>query len=275
MAESQNWGADEMIMPQYYYGADYLGTDPKRNAGYNAWSKSVDAKLYSITHPNEQFAKIKSNYVDKGYPTIVGEFGANARSPELSGSDLDKHKKGRVLWHKDVVQAAKNYGLTPILWDMGNESNSYDNMTYLRRQTSKFGGTMGKVVDIDVINAMRSVYGLGNYVNNGVTHNENFMTNDSPEPPSSSSMEPSQSSSSATTDFATGKLPSVSQRLYMNGRLLLAIGSAKELCVFDLNGNQVAYVRTTSGRASLDITKLQQGIYIAKFGEQSLRISTK
>jgi hypothetical protein len=44
-------------------------------------------------HPQEQFAKMKTNYVDKGYPVIVGEFGTNVRSPELNGSDLNLHKQ--------------------------------------------------------------------------------------------------------------------------------------------------------------------------------------
>ncbi len=194
MTSEQNWGASEPIMPQYYYGNYQKASEPKRNAGYNAWAGSVDSKLGSIVHPQEQFAKMKTNYVDKGYPVIVGEFGANVRSPELSGNDLNLHKQGRVQWHKDVVSAAKQYGLTPILWDMGNESNSgYDNMAYIRRQSSP----VGKVLETDVINAMRSVYNLGNYVNTGVTHVEDFITGGGTEPASSSSVPASSSSTVA------------------------------------------------------------------------------
>ena len=75
-------------------------------------------------------------------------------------------------------------GSRPILWDMGNESNTgYDNMAYIRRQSAP----VGKVLETDVINAMRGVYGLGNYVNNGVTHVEDFITGGGTETQSSSS----------------------------------------------------------------------------------------
>ncbi|MCQ2063240.1 MAG: glycoside hydrolase family 5 protein, partial [Fibrobacter sp.] len=110
MYEEQDWGAGEAIIPQYFYGASYQGSDPKRNAGYNAWAKSVDDTYSNGAHTKEQFAKMKTNFVDKGYPVIVGEFGANIRTPDLSGSDLDKHKQGRIQWHKDVAQAAKSNG---------------------------------------------------------------------------------------------------------------------------------------------------------------------
>jgi len=197
MTSSQNWGCPNGdIQVQYYYGDYQKPSDPKHNAGYNCWANSIDKDQASIGFPNAQFAKMKSNYVDKGYPVIIGEFGSLYRSPELSGSDLELHRKGRIQWHKDVVTAAKNYGLTPIVWDMGNEGASYDNMAYIRRQTNKFGGPMGKVVEPEIINAMRGVYGLGTYVNKGVTHTERLIPGSTPVQSSSSSSTPAVSSSS-------------------------------------------------------------------------------
>ena len=198
MTSSQNWNCPNGdIQVQYYYGDYQKASDPKHNAGYNCWANSIDKDQAGIGFPNAQFAKMKSNYVDKGYPVIIGEFGSLYRSPELSGSDLELHRKGRIQWHKDVVTAAKNYGLTPIVWDMGNEGASYDNMAYIRRQTNKFGGPMGKVVEPEIINAMRGVYGLGTYVNKGVTHTERLIPGSTPIGNSSSSSTPAVSSSSS------------------------------------------------------------------------------
>ena len=215
-------------------------------------------------HPQEQFAKMKTNYVDKGYPVIVGEFGANVRSPELNGSDLNLHKQGRVQWHKDVVSAAKQYGLTPILWDMGNESNSnYDNMAYICRQSAP----VGKVLETDVINAMRGVYGLGNYVNNGVTHVEDFINGGNDAPASSSSVavssssEITQSSSSATIALPT-VLAGAQVKLHRDGNTLY--GSA-DIMLFDMNGNLVRSTNNVSaGQAQMQPHGLRQGIYVAK-----------
>ncbi len=206
MTKSDNWGCPNGdIQVQYYYG-DYLKPgDPTHNAGFNCWANAIDKDQASIGFPNAQFAKMKSNYVDKGYPVIIGEFGSLYRSPELSGSDLELHRKGRIQWHKDVVTAAKNYGLTPIVWDMGNEGASYDNMAYIRRQTNKFGGPMGKVVEPEIINAMRGVYGLGTYVNKGVTHTERLIPGSTPVQASSSSVVPASSSSVARSSSSTAK----------------------------------------------------------------------
>ena len=286
MTSQQDWGASEPIQPQYYYGNYQKSSEPKRNAGYNAWGGSIDSKLAGIGHPQEQFNKMKKNYVDKGYPVIVGEFGANVRSPELSGSDLNLHKQGRVQWHKDVVSAAKQYGLTPILWDMGNESNTnYDNMAYIRRQSSP----VGKLLETDVINAMRSVYNLGNYNNTGVTHVEDFITGGGNEPTSSSStiasssaVQPESSSSAIAQCDAQipecgwiDALPTVAGtnvEFYREGNTLY--GTAK-ISLFDMNGNLVRTSSNTSGKSTLQLQGIKQGLYIAKCGSKALKFIAK
>ena len=274
MTSQQDWGASEPIQPQYYYGDYQKSSEPKRNAGYNAWGGAVDSKLAGIEHPKEQFAKMKTNYVDKGYPVIVGEFGANIRTPELNGSDLNLHKQGRVQWHKDVVTAAKQYGLTPILWDMGNESNSgYDNMAYIRRQSSP----VGKVLETDVINAMRGVYGLGNYVNTGVTHVEDFIGGGSTTPTSSSSAVPASSSaiqpesSSSTTALRT-VVSATGVQLHREGNSLYGTG---KITLFDMNGNLVRTSGSSAGNTELQLQGLKQGLYIAKCGNKSLKFIAK
>ena len=306
MTSQQDWGASEPIQPQYYYGDYTKASEPKHNAGYNAWAGSVDSKLGSIVHPQEQFAKMKTNYVDKGYPVIVGEFGANVRSPELSGSDLNLHKQGRVQWHKDVVSAAKQYGLTPILWDMGNESNSnYDNMAYIRRQSSP----VGKVLEVDVINAMRGVYGLGNYENKGVTHVEDFIGGGTETQSSSSNGTDFKSSSSGTTpqssssvekncdammpecgwspeelckagfaEYCDGTaLPTVLARgsvnLHRDGNTLYGSGS---IMLFDMNGNLVRSTNSVSaGQSQMQLRGLRQGNYIAKCKNSVLQVQVR
>ena len=47
-------------------------------------------------------------------------------------------------------------------------------MDMIRRQTEPDGS----VFDKDVLNIMRHAYGLADYVNNGITHVDNFKTDD-------------------------------------------------------------------------------------------------
>jgi hypothetical protein len=115
---------------------------------------------------------MKTNFVDKGVPVIIGEFGANDRVGVLTGDNYAKHRKGRLAYYDAVMKLAKQNKVVPIAWDTGHEGEN--NMTIIRRQTEPDGS----VFDKDVLNIMRHAYGLTDYVNNGITHVENFKTDD-------------------------------------------------------------------------------------------------
>jgi hypothetical protein len=70
------------------------------------------------------------------------------------------------------MKLAKQNKVVPIAWDTGHEGEN--NMTIIRRQSAPDGS----VFDKDVLNIMRHAYGLDDYVNNGITHVENFKTDD-------------------------------------------------------------------------------------------------
>ena len=121
---------------------------------------------------DDQFGKMKTNFVDKGVPVIIGEFGANDRVGVLTGDKYAKHRKGRLAYYDYLMKSAKRNKVVPIAWDTGHEGEN--NMTIIRRQTEPDGS----VFDKDVLNIMRHAYGLTDYVNNGITHVENFKTDD-------------------------------------------------------------------------------------------------
>ena len=62
---------------------------------------------------------MKTQFVDKGIPVILGEFGAIRRS-NLTGSNLSLHLASRASYLKVVVQQPKANGMIPIYWDEGN-----------------------------------------------------------------------------------------------------------------------------------------------------------
>jgi endoglucanase len=70
-----------------------------------------------------QFGKMKTRFVDQGYPVILGEFGASRRSA-LTGATLAHHLAARAYYFQYVAQQAKNYGMVPFVWDNGNTGNN-------------------------------------------------------------------------------------------------------------------------------------------------------
>ncbi len=104
MEKDETWG--KMF---YYWGANYHSTtDTARNATYGE-----EADLDKL------FKSMKTQFVDKGIPVVLGEFGAIRRS-NLTGSDLTLHLDSRAFFLKTVVKQAKANGLLPFYWDAGN-----------------------------------------------------------------------------------------------------------------------------------------------------------
>lgn len=69
-----------------------------------------------------QFNKIKTSFVDKGYPVILGEYGVIRRTT-YSGDALMHHLNSRAYYLRYVTEQAKNYGLIPFYWDNGSTGN--------------------------------------------------------------------------------------------------------------------------------------------------------
>ena len=166
-----DWGAQ--VYPQYYWGTEDLATgeDIVHNCGYNAWAGAMGDPCTG-DRMDDQFGKMKTNFVDKGVPVIIGEFGANDRVGVLTGDKYAKHRKGRLAYYDYLMKSAKRNKVVPIAWDTGHEGEN--NMTIIRRQTEPDGS----VFDMEILNIMRHAYGLTDYVNNGITHVENFKTDD-------------------------------------------------------------------------------------------------
>lgn len=126
MSEDADWG--KMF---YYWGENYHSTvAPDRNA---TWGEEADLdRLFGIV--NEQF-------VQKGYPVILGEFGAYKRD---NVPDQALHEASVEYFNKYVVQASQQNGIIPFYWGIGQQIN---------RNT-------GEVIDQGVIDALLEGAGL-------------------------------------------------------------------------------------------------------------------
>jgi endoglucanase len=134
MSSDASWG--KMF---YYWGKDYHSkTDVTRNA---TWGEENDVEKY--------FGLMKTKFVDKGIPVILGEYHAMKRK-NLSGDNLALHLASVEYWHKYVTESAVRHGLIPYYWDI--------NMGLFNRST---GATLDRVV----LDAIMQGAGIGDNTN--------------------------------------------------------------------------------------------------------------
>lgn len=98
---------DRIILSVHYYTpSDFAIADSSSGWGYrNNWGTPED-----LAYLNTQFQKLKINFIDRGIPVIVGEYGV---------IEKDKDPASRILWFQSVCQTALNYHCCPIIWDNG------------------------------------------------------------------------------------------------------------------------------------------------------------
>jgi endoglucanase len=124
-----------MVEVHYYTPWQFCGMETDANWGKYAALWGTDYKQYAVgeledrwaTWGDEEyvktaFAKVKAKFVDKGYPVILGEYGAISRL-SLTGDALKHHLDSRAYYLKYITQQAKVYGMVPFYWDNGYSGN--------------------------------------------------------------------------------------------------------------------------------------------------------
>lgn len=87
------------------------------------------------------FAKLKSKYVDNGYPLYLGETGCSNRSNE-------RQKSFQKYYLEYVYKAAHDYCLTPILWDNGATTTGKESHGFFNHETGDYIGYAEEVVAV-------------------------------------------------------------------------------------------------------------------------------
>jgi aryl-phospho-beta-D-glucosidase BglC (GH1 family) len=120
-----------MIEVHYYSPPQFTGVweGPNGDEPFYFWGAanhvpSGTYKKYNCTwgeeaYVREQFQMMKEAFVDKGYPVILGEYGANWR--EFSNNSIQKkHDASLWLFHKTINEEAIKRGIIPYVWDINN-----------------------------------------------------------------------------------------------------------------------------------------------------------
>jgi hypothetical protein len=118
-----------MAEVHYYTPWNYTGMTKDESWGnqFFYWGKGFHSTTDTAHNPtwgeedtvDANFALMKKQFVDKGIPVIIGEFGTGIRTT-LTGDALKLHKDGRAYYFSYIVKQAAANGLIPFYWDTGS-----------------------------------------------------------------------------------------------------------------------------------------------------------
>jgi hypothetical protein len=113
IGEDQSWG--RMI---YYWGnGNHSTIEPDRNATFGEESEIIS-----------DYNKMKTAFVDKGIPVIMGEYGAYRRNGSNNVPlDLVKHEASVDYWTTFTTKEALARGIKPFWWDTGGALDRTNN----------------------------------------------------------------------------------------------------------------------------------------------------
>ena len=110
MTTDESWGK-----VAWYWGKDNHVAGSDRNS---TWGEEAYVK--------EQMQIMKKNFVDKGYPVVLGEYCVCEDRSNIAGVDKEKHQASQTLWNREVTREAKNAGCVPFFWETGGDISRRD-----------------------------------------------------------------------------------------------------------------------------------------------------
>lgn len=129
MEKDESWGK-----VFYYWGSGNHHSGSQHNA---TWGEESEMK--------SQLQKMKTNFVDKGYPVVIGEFGANWRDLSgLSAESQAKHDASIKAHYRELHRLCKEFGgMVPMTWDTNspNRQGTKGTMTIIERSKLSVYGT--------------------------------------------------------------------------------------------------------------------------------------
>jgi len=123
MNADQSWGT----MFYYWGSGNHSTTDTSRNS---TWGEEADMENY--------LGLMKTQFIDKGIPVIIGEYGAFRRTLQQSSSQK-LNNSSVEYYYRYFSKSTKLKGFITYCWDTGGI----------------FNFTTGKIVDAPIVNAIR------------------------------------------------------------------------------------------------------------------------
>ena len=117
-----------IVSVHYYLPPQFAIATPGTSWGYQySWGTDEDHATMDAN-----FAKLKTLYLDKGIPVIIGEYGCLLRN---------KDRASRIDYFRSIVRLSRENGICPVFWDNGEE---LDRRAYVWRQEGVLPALTGK-----------------------------------------------------------------------------------------------------------------------------------
>lgn len=105
---------DRLMMEVHYYDPFNFTINVKDVT--TAWPSAAETWA-NESRVDAQFQKMKTNFVDRGIPVILGEYGV------ISRQNISGHEASRINWNRYVTRSAIDHGMVPVYWDNGFTGN--------------------------------------------------------------------------------------------------------------------------------------------------------
>ncbi|MEI7576571.1 MAG: glycoside hydrolase family 5 protein [Armatimonadota bacterium] len=117
----------EKLMMEVHYYDPYNFTLNEKSSVWQWGAGATDPKV-TETWANEafvdrQFGLMKTWFVDKGVPVLLGEYAA------MSKKQFPGYEKFQRAWVGYVTRSAYRHGVVPMLWDIGIDSGLFNRKT--------------------------------------------------------------------------------------------------------------------------------------------------
>ena len=130
--------SNRLMMEVHFYDPWDFTIDANSNSWQ--WGQAVNPSGWANeSHVEAQMQKMKTAFIDKGIPVILGEYGAMLRT------EHDPAGSNRTHWDQYVTRSALEHGLVPMYWDNGYNDN---------HQSGLFNRSTGAQAFPDVISAI-------------------------------------------------------------------------------------------------------------------------
>ncbi|WP_426171566.1 glycoside hydrolase family 5 protein [Pseudoduganella sp. R-34] len=111
-----DWVANRMMMEIHYYDPYDFTLDA--NSSSWKWGQAANPSGWANeSYTDGQFQKMKTGFIDKGAPVLMGEYAAILRT------EYDPAGTYRKLWDQYITRASFTRGIVPMYWDNGYADN--------------------------------------------------------------------------------------------------------------------------------------------------------